>query len=91
MLLYATCSILKDENEQQLSRFLARTADAEAEALDARYGHAAGHGRQRLPGEQGMDGFFYALYANVFRTRNIGSCKKVIQVNTSLRCRILHL
>ena len=61
VLLYATCSILKDENEQQLSRFVARTADAQAETLDAHYGHAAGHGRQRLPGEQGMDGFFYAL------------------------------
>ena len=60
-LLYATCSILKDENEQQISRFLARTADAQPQVLDARYGHAAGHGRQRLPGEQGMDGFFYAL------------------------------
>lgn len=61
VLLYATCSILKDENEQQLSRFMARTADAQSEVLDARYGHAAGHGRQRLPGEQGMDGFFYSL------------------------------
>lgn len=67
VLLYATCSILKDENEQQLSRFVARTADAQPEALDARYGHAAGHGRQRLPGEQGMDGFFFAL----LRKRNL--------------------
>jgi 16S rRNA (cytosine967-C5)-methyltransferase len=61
VLLYATCSILKDENEQQIARFVARTADARPQVLDARYGHAAGHGRQRLPGEQGMDGFFYAL------------------------------
>jgi 16S rRNA (cytosine967-C5)-methyltransferase len=29
--------------------------------LGARYGRAAGAGRQRLPGEDGMDGFFYAL------------------------------
>ncbi len=61
VLLYATCSILKDENEHQVAGFVARTADALPETLDARYGHAAGHGRQRLPGEQGMDGFFYAL------------------------------
>ncbi len=60
VLLYATCSLLKDENENQLASFLARTADAQADALDARYGHAAGKGRQRLPGESGMDGFFYA-------------------------------
>lgn len=60
VLLYATCSILKDENERQVAAFLARTADARAEPLDARYGRQAGAGRQRLPGEQGMDGFFYA-------------------------------
>ncbi|MEO8366373.1 MAG: 16S rRNA (cytosine(967)-C(5))-methyltransferase RsmB [Pseudoxanthomonas sp.] len=60
VLLYATCSILKDENENQLASFLARTADAQADALGTGYGHAAGQGRQRLPGEGGMDGFFYA-------------------------------
>ena len=60
VLLYATCSILKDENENQLGSFLARTADARADALEAGFGHAAGKGRQRLPGESGMDGFFYA-------------------------------
>ncbi|HYM86975.1 MAG TPA: 16S rRNA (cytosine(967)-C(5))-methyltransferase RsmB [Pseudoxanthomonas sp.] len=60
VMLYATCSILKGENEQQVGAFLARTPDARAEALDERFGHAAGPGRQRLPGERGMDGFFYA-------------------------------
>lgn len=59
-LLYATCSILKDENERQIDAFLARTPDARAEPLDARFGHVSGAGRQRLPGEDGMDGFFYA-------------------------------
>ncbi|MGY1458494.1 MULTISPECIES: 16S rRNA (cytosine(967)-C(5))-methyltransferase RsmB [unclassified Luteimonas] len=60
VLVYATCSILKDENERQVAAFLARTPDAHADPLDDRHGHAAGPGRQRLPGEQGMDGFFYA-------------------------------
>ena len=60
VLLYATCSILKDENEHQVAAFLSRTPDARADELDDHYGHAAGSGRQRLPGEQGMDGFFYA-------------------------------
>lgn len=60
VLLYATCSILKDENEFQVAAFLSRTPDASADALSAPYGHPAGSGRQRLPGEQGMDGFFYA-------------------------------
>ena len=60
VLLYATCSILKDENEAQVEAFLARTPDAKAEPLDERFGRISGAGRQRLPGEHGMDGFFYA-------------------------------
>ena len=59
-LLYATCSILRAENSEQVQAFLARTADARLEPLDAGFGHDTGHGHQRLPGEQGMDGFFYA-------------------------------
>ena len=60
VLLYATCSILKAENASQVDAFLARTPDATAEPLDDRFGRASGAGRQRLPGEDGMDGFFYA-------------------------------
>ncbi len=60
-LLYATCSVLKDENERQVEAFLQRTPDATPRPLDARHGRPSGAGRQRLPGEDGMDGFFYAL------------------------------
>ncbi len=65
VLLYATCSILHDENARQVDAFLARTPDAHVEPLDERYGREiplsqGGAGRQRLPGEGGMDGFFYA-------------------------------
>ena len=60
-LLYATCSVLKAENELQIDAFLARTFDAVALPLDARYGRSSGAGRQRFPGEGDMDGFFYAL------------------------------
>ena len=65
-LVYATCSILRRENDGQVAAFLARTVDARLESLDERFGHAIpvegshGHARQRLPGEGGMDGFFYA-------------------------------
>lgn len=62
-LLYATCSILREENQAQVAAFLARTGDARAEPPDARFGHLAGDGRQRLPGEGGMDGFFVARLA----------------------------
>ena len=60
-LLYATCSVLKDENQRQVDAFFARTPDAQAQPLDERFGRASGAGRQRFPGEDGMDGFFYAL------------------------------
>lgn len=59
-LLYATCSVLRDENDRQVAAFLARHADARIEPLDARFGHDTGHGTQRFPGEAGGDGFFYA-------------------------------
>ena len=59
-LLYATCSILRAENEHQVAAFLARTPNANVDPLDARFGRLAGEGRQRLPGEDGMDGFYYA-------------------------------
>lgn len=59
-LVYATCSILKDENQRQVDAFLARTPDARAEDPGEACGQPAGVGRQRLPGEHGLDGFFYA-------------------------------
>jgi 16S rRNA (cytosine967-C5)-methyltransferase len=59
-LLYATCSILRAENAAQIEAFLARTPDAALAPLDETFGHDTGFGRQRLPGERGMDGFFYA-------------------------------
>ncbi len=65
VLVYATCSILRRENADQIDAFLARTPDASAEPLDESFGHAAGAGRQRLPGEDGMDGFFYARLRKV--------------------------
>lgn len=59
-LLYATCSILHEENRDQVRAFLARTPGATLVALDERYGTDTGAGHQRLPGADGMDGFFYA-------------------------------
>lgn len=60
VLVYATCSILRAENAAQIEAFLARTPDAVLEPLDNRFGHDTGFGHQRLPGADGMDGFFYA-------------------------------
>jgi len=62
-LVYATCSLLKDENERQIDAFLARHADARALPLALPHGRASGAGWQLLPGEGGLDGFFYAALA----------------------------
>jgi 16S rRNA (cytosine967-C5)-methyltransferase len=61
LLLYITCSVLKTENEQQVENFLAATADATELTIQANWGQARSHGRQILPGENNMDGFYYAL------------------------------
>ena len=60
ILLYATCSILKQENELQVRSFLQEHHDAVEVAIDAGWGMAREHGRQILPGDSGMDGFYYA-------------------------------
>ncbi|NLA66676.1 MAG: 16S rRNA (cytosine(967)-C(5))-methyltransferase RsmB [Gammaproteobacteria bacterium] len=67
VLLYATCSILADENSRQVDAFLERHPDAVPLPLDGRFGRASGAGRQRLPGEDGMDGFFYTRIARCER------------------------
>lgn len=61
-LLYATCSILVDENERQIQGFLTRHPDAVAQAWDEK---AKAIGRQILPGEKGMDGFYYACVRKI--------------------------
>jgi 16S rRNA (cytosine967-C5)-methyltransferase len=63
LLLYATCSILKQENEEQIDAFLACHADAAEVTIHATWGMQRPHGRQILPGDAGMDGFYYALLA----------------------------
>jgi 16S rRNA (cytosine967-C5)-methyltransferase len=60
MLVYATCSVLKRENEFNVGHFLATHTDARERPIAAPWGHARACGRQILPGEAGMDGFYYA-------------------------------
>jgi 16S rRNA (cytosine967-C5)-methyltransferase len=60
VLLHATCSVLPEENEDQVAAFLARTPDAAPRPIAAEWGLPRGPGRQILPEPDGMDGFFYA-------------------------------
>jgi len=59
-LVYATCSVLPQENAEQLANFLANHEDAKERPLEKRWGQATTIGRQILPDQEGMDGFFYA-------------------------------
>ena len=61
LLLYATCSYLPRENDRVLGAFLAKHPDASGGPMPYAWGRATGHGRQVLPGEDTMDGFYYAL------------------------------
>ncbi|RVU40044.1 16S rRNA (cytosine(967)-C(5))-methyltransferase RsmB [Rheinheimera riviphila] len=56
-LLYATCSVLPQENQQQIAQFLAHHPDAIPVALGLGIDDSQW---QILPGEQSADGFFYA-------------------------------
>ena len=60
ILLYATCSVLRVENSRQIQRFIELHPESELLETDANWGHKLDYGRQILPGEQEMDGFFYA-------------------------------
>ena len=61
LLLYATCSYLPRENDQVIEQFLANRSDALGTPLKRAWGRTTVHGRQVLPGENAMDGFYYAL------------------------------
>lgn len=54
-LVYATCSILPDENSAQITRFLNEYRDAQLQ----------GEIKQLLPSEHGGDGFFYAVLQKI--------------------------
>ena len=60
MLLYVTCSVFKAENEEQISAFIARHADASLADMPVTWGQGQ-TGRQILPGDDDMDGFYFAL------------------------------
>ena len=60
LLIYTTCSIIKQENEQQIMDFLDQHPDAEECELTPEPATRRPAGYQRLPGENQFDGFFYA-------------------------------
>jgi len=61
-LLYATCSILPEENSEQISRFIAQNQDAQLIAITSNTPDTDENkiGWQLLPDAGNMDGFYYA-------------------------------
>lgn len=60
ILVYATCSVLKQENSDTIKAFLASHAASALLPIDATWGLNTAYGTQILTGTNGMDGFFYA-------------------------------
>ena len=63
VLVYSTCSLLKDENEHQVRHFLAAHPEFEAEPLPGtipeRYRRHEALGLQLLPHRDGVEGFYF--------------------------------
>ncbi len=58
-LLYATCSIMPQENHLQIEQFLENTQDALLQTINSSWGIDTGFGKQLFP--DSGDGFFYSL------------------------------
>lgn len=61
LLVYATCSIMPEENHLNIQKFLSEHDDATEEKIHFEGGITMPHGMQILPGTNEMDGFYYAV------------------------------
>lgn len=60
ILVYATCSVLAQENDGVIDDWRGVAGKPATDELPVSWGRAADFGRQILTGETGMDGFYYA-------------------------------
>lgn len=61
LMLYATCSVLPEENEQQIESFCRNHVDAKLEPITINLSSATKVGLQLFPTANGHDGFYYAV------------------------------
>jgi 16S rRNA (cytosine967-C5)-methyltransferase len=64
ILVYCTCSILAEENDEVVVAFLKCTPDASVRAIAATWGPGPFAAVSFLPSEGGADGFYYAALEN---------------------------
>jgi 16S rRNA (cytosine967-C5)-methyltransferase len=60
VLVYTTCSALKEENENQVATFLKEHPEAQENIISPAPAERRSVGYQRLPGDNILDGFYYA-------------------------------
>ncbi len=61
LLLYATCSIFRSENERQIKKFLKSNPNFSEVDLNFSFAEKCAHGIQIITGTERMDGFYYCL------------------------------
>ncbi|MFT5134069.1 MAG: 16S rRNA (cytosine967-C5)-methyltransferase [Gammaproteobacteria bacterium] len=60
-MVYATCSLFRQENDIQIEKHLNKHDDAKLLTIEADWGVATSYGRQTLPTLDDTDGFYYAV------------------------------
>lgn len=73
LMVYATCSIMPEENTEQIAQFAASQNNCKIIKQDAGWGHKTTTGVQILPGQDAMDGFFYCIMQHEDDSSNICS------------------
>jgi 16S rRNA (cytosine967-C5)-methyltransferase len=58
-LLYVTCSIFEQENDQTIRLFLQQETQASIQAINKSWGYATEFGRQLIPQRDGSDGLYF--------------------------------
>ena len=61
LMVYATCSILREENDDQIESFLSTQADASLITVQKYQPYHSPYGMQFFPVNDGHDGFFYSI------------------------------
>lgn len=64
-LVYATCSLLAQENDCQIDKFTNNYTDTQVLKIDGDWGIETTYGRQTVPGHDAADGFYYAILEKV--------------------------
>ncbi|GJM05090.1 MAG: ribosomal RNA small subunit methyltransferase B [marine bacterium B5-7] len=65
LLVYVTCSILKQENSELIKQFIDNNKDCVLKPIESKWGKDTGYGRQILTGQYNMDGFFYTCLEKI--------------------------